>query len=96
MSRSYKKTPVVKDGRSGKEGKKFANRKVRRCKHDLANGKAYRKVFESWDIHDMVNYYSYQSFKKDKEAHQKEVKNGVRKYPFYTNEKSWLKYYKRK
>jgi hypothetical protein len=96
MSRSYKKTPVVKDGDSGKVGKKFANRKVRRYKHDLSNGKAYRKVFNSWDIHDMVNYYSYQSFKKDKEAHQKEVENGVEKYSFYTNESDWFKYYKRK
>lgn len=96
MSRSFKKTPVVKDGRSGKAGKKFANRKVRRYKHDLPNGKAYQKVFNSYDIHDYVNYYSYQSFKKDEEAHQKEYDNGVSNYSFYITEAAWLRHYKRK
>ncbi|PLS15071.1 hypothetical protein CVD28_24825 [Bacillus sp. M6-12] len=96
MSRSYKKTPVVTDGHSGKEAKKFANRKVRRYKHELANGKAYRRVFNPYDIHDHISYYSYQSFKKDQEAHQKEVDNGVAKYSFYTDENDWQKCYRRK
>lgn len=50
MSRSYKKHPIVKDP-AGKYMKRFANKKVRRTK-DIPNGKAYRKVFETWDISD--------------------------------------------
>lgn len=49
MSRSFKKTPIVKDRRVG--GKKFANHKVRRSE-DVPNGKAYRKFYNSYDISD--------------------------------------------
>lgn len=48
MSRSYKKNPVIKDCTRGM--KKLANKRVR--KHAVSNGNNYRKVFESWDIHD--------------------------------------------
>lgn len=50
MSRSYKKHPRVKDA-ANKGMKKFANKKVRHIKN-IPNGKAYKKVFESWDISD--------------------------------------------
>lgn len=50
MSRSYKKHPRVKDS-ANKFMKKYANKKVRRTK-DIPSGKAYKKVFESWDISD--------------------------------------------
>ena len=50
MSRSYKKHPRAKDS-AAKDMKKFANKKVRHTK-DIPNGKAYRKVFESWKISD--------------------------------------------
>lgn len=50
MSRSYKKHSRVKDP-ANKNMKKFANKKVRRTK-DVPNGKAYKKLFESWDISD--------------------------------------------
>ncbi|HAH17786.1 MAG TPA: hypothetical protein DCL29_02025 [Eubacterium sp.] len=50
MSRSYKKHPRVKD-KNNKGMKKYANKKVRHTK-DIPNGKAYKKVFESWDICD--------------------------------------------
>lgn len=50
MSRSYKKHPRVKD-KNSKGMKRYANKKVRRTK-DIPNGKAYRKVFESWNISD--------------------------------------------
>ena len=58
MSRSYRKTPILKE--TGKKKKRtFANRKVRRklnsdLDYTLANGKSYKKVFESWDITDYV------------------------------------------
>lgn len=50
MSRSYKKYPIVKDP-PNKGMKKYANKKVRHTK-DIPNGKAYKKVFESWEISD--------------------------------------------
>jgi hypothetical protein len=64
MSRSYKKTPVVKDGRSGKSGKKFANHKVRNYKGIIPNGKSYRKIFQTWDIHDCISMRTYAEHKK--------------------------------
>ena len=55
MSRSYRKNPVIKDGRfnrdNGKHGKKFANRKVRRSK-DTFQHKDYKKLYCSWEIND--------------------------------------------
>lgn len=50
MSRSYKKHSIVKDP-ARKYMKRFANKKVRRTK-DIPSGKAYRKVFETWNISD--------------------------------------------
>lgn len=50
MSRSYKKHPRVKDP-ANKFMKRYANKKVRHTL-DIPNGKAYKKVFESYDISD--------------------------------------------
>ena len=59
MSRSYKKNPILTDGRNGQVwAKRLANKKVRKYKKQLANGKSYRKLFESWDIHDWVSRYT--------------------------------------
>lgn len=55
MSRSYKKYPLWKDERSCKIGKITANNKVRtylKSNKDISNGKAYKKIFESWNICD--------------------------------------------
>lgn len=52
MSRSYKKA-VHKYAPTGTWGKKKANRKVRRTKN-IPDGKAYRKVFSTWDVHDCI------------------------------------------
>jgi hypothetical protein len=49
MSRSRKKHPIRKDHCKGE--KREANRKVRRTL-DVSDGKAYRKIYESWDISD--------------------------------------------
>lgn len=55
MSRSYRK-PIVTDGYKGSRRKQFhkncANRRIRRTVEEIANGKAYRKFYESWDICD--------------------------------------------
>jgi len=62
MSRSYKKTPIVKDNSRGrKKDKRSANKKVRNRKH-VANGKQYRKYFNTWDIYDYVSYCSLERF----------------------------------
>jgi hypothetical protein len=49
MSRSHKKVPGWCD--RSPFSKKEANGRVRRT-DELPNGNAYKKVFESWDIHD--------------------------------------------
>lgn len=67
MSRSYKKYPIVTDNGCSKELKKYANRVVRQKMKDvnfgIANGKSYRKLFESYDICDYVFYLSFEQFK---------------------------------
>ena len=57
MSRSYKKVPIAKDRRCGKDMKKFANKKVRRT-NELINGGTYKKVFDQWEIHDYVSRWT--------------------------------------
>lgn len=62
MSRSYKKTPIVKDNAGGrKHAKRQANKKVRRTKC-LSSGKQYRKVYNTWDIYDYVSYCTLEEF----------------------------------
>ncbi len=53
MSRSFKKHPGFYD--RSPFNKKKANEKVRHC-IDLPNGMAYKKVSESWDIHDYKSH----------------------------------------
>ena len=56
MARSFKKHPVLKYAPvRGRIGKCFANRKVRRNKGGISSGNAYRKLYETWDIHDVVD-----------------------------------------
>ena len=58
MSRSYKKHPVAPD-KVSYNSKRLANRKVRRSVNrgeELLKGKSYRKLYESWDIHDYIEY----------------------------------------
>lgn len=50
MSRSYKKTPIIKDNTYSKFGKKYANKRVR--KSDLGNNGNYKKLYEQYDISD--------------------------------------------
>jgi len=58
MSRSYKKTPIIKDNRGGRKvAKRTANKKVRNAKR-VSNGKQYRKYFNTYDIYDYVYYES--------------------------------------
>jgi len=54
MSRSYKKTAGFCD--RSPFAKKEANGRVRRTP-DLPNGSGYKKVYESWNIHDFKCIY---------------------------------------
>lgn len=55
MSRSYKKNPVYTDSTKGrKTQKRWANKKIRRYKKYISNGNFYRKIFESYEIHDFI------------------------------------------
>ena len=96
MSRSYKKNPIVKDRNKGM--KQIANRKVRNYKGDLANGKAYKKVFESYDISDYAFRTTYDEYLKDAEAIENAVLNGgLGEYHLRdTSYDDWFKTYKRK
>lgn len=52
MSHSFKHTLIVKDGTGSTykpRAKRWANKTVRRSM-DVPNGKAYRKIFNPWDI----------------------------------------------
>jgi hypothetical protein len=51
MARSYKAPYATDNGPDRKRRKRKANKAVRRAE-DIADGKAYRKVSESWDICD--------------------------------------------
>lgn len=54
MSRSYKKSKVIKVGKN-KYLKNFANRKLRK-NENISDGSNYKKHFESWDICDARFY----------------------------------------
>lgn len=63
MGKSKKKMPIVKDnGKSKKKDKAIANRIVRSRLKDpdfvIANGNAYKKEFESYNIADYVAYWT--------------------------------------
>ena len=84
MSRSYRKNPIIKDnGKSKKEMKSLANRKVRRKLNDsdfnISNGKAYKKEFESWDIADFISRWT-------KEDAIKEYESKSKKYRWFKEE----------
>lgn len=71
MSRSYRHTPILKDGgKSSKKNKQLANRYVRRVINRnpalRLKGKQYKRLYETWEINDYttrftekeaINYY---------------------------------------
>ena len=79
MSRSYKKTPWCTDGhvKTTKENKRIANKKVRKYHKKIHNGKAYKKLSCSYDIHDFKTRWTW------KEA----------KTEYYTNKELWQYYH---
>lgn len=51
MSRSFRHTGIIQDQHWARFGKRYANHRVRRSA-DVPSGGAYRKFYDSWDIHD--------------------------------------------
>ncbi len=88
MSRSYKRVPCCKDHTKGM--KKYANRYVRRNYLVVSSGKAYKKLFCSWNICDYKFLKSFSSFKKE------DSKYNRRKYSDKELYRMWYKYYKMK
>lgn len=65
MSRSYRKTPILKDGgRSSKYNKQLANRHIRRKANrdvysdHIGSNSFYKKMYESWEINDYISRYT--------------------------------------
>ena len=76
MSRSYKKNPILKDdGKSKKVAKTLATRltrrKFNRIDYEMANGNAYRKEFESWEIADLTSRWTKEKAIKEYEINSK-------------------------
>lgn len=95
MSRSYKKNPIYTDRPDGaKYWKRLANKKVRRKNNHFLKGNKYKRIFNSWEIHDYISRWSkYQAL------------NDFKRYEYlkeeYKNEedflnKHWKKYQYRK
>ncbi|QUH21925.1 hypothetical protein [Alkaliphilus sp. B6464] len=82
MSRSFKRTPVMKTGAQGsrKFSKRESNKKVRRYNNVITNGKAYRKLYNSWNIYDYIFYVPWSN-------HENYL---------YRSKNEWEKYYYRK
>lgn len=59
MSRSYKKTPIVKYvyGNTLKPGKKLSNKRIRKHE-DLSNGGQFKKISNTRFIHELKSYES--------------------------------------
>lgn len=91
MSRSYKHTPCCKDHTRGM--KQCANRYLRRNRLSVPSGKAYKKLFCSYNISDYKFLKSFREYKKD-----------YADYCYYYNKKysdvelykMWYKMYKMK
>ena len=62
MSRSRKKVPIAKYAPEGKIGQIFANRRVRRYKGDISDGNSYRKLYNQYDIHDVIQFESLREY----------------------------------
>ena len=67
MSRSFKRIGHCKSEKSCKKGKQFANRRLRRkgIDYEIPNGKAYKRLNESWDIcdyHCLMSWKDYEAW----------------------------------
>ena len=95
MSRSYKKNPIYTDRPHGaKYWKRLANKKVRKENIHFLKGKKYKRIYNSWEIHDYISRWT-------KEEALKDFKRYMYLQKYYKNEdeflnKHWKKYQYRK
>lgn len=78
MSRSRKKTPIIKDRVPGM--KRLANKKIRRHSEEIPKGKGYKKLFESYDISDYYFRVPEKEFMEKEIAAVKSYLNGHETY----------------
>lgn len=70
MSRSYRKNPILKNGKSAhqlkKEASRITRRRINRGDYDdyLPQNCQYKKLYDSWDICDYVSRYSISEVRK--------------------------------
>lgn len=93
LARSVKKNPICTDGRNGQKiPKRFSNKVIRHCE-DIPNGKAYKKYYCSWNIHDYISRYTWQEAKESYERNNSWHKIYPTLKEFY---RFWRHYYKNK
>lgn len=89
MSRSFKRTPIVKDNKRGRKYfKRHANKKIRKS-NEVVGGRHYKKVYNTWNIYDQRSYCTFEEYK------------GIREYlgEDITDEQlkiDWRRYFKNK
>ena len=91
MSRSFKKTPIVKDatlkGPTFKSGKQMANRRVRR-KNGIPQYGGYRKVYRSYNISE----YAFRMSESDLRMEWKNTRSWLRReFKTYDQAYRWWK-----
>lgn len=87
MSRSYKKSPVLKNNGKSRFWKQRANRMFRRipiCETPFGKSAYHRKYTESWDICDDIYKWSRAAAAADWEQEEKQLQAGALLY-----KKSW-------
>lgn len=94
MLRSYKKNPICSDRSNGaKFWKKVGNKKVRKSDDFFLKGNKYKKIYNSWEIHDYILRWT-------KEQAIKSYRKGYYSHRYKSEkeflDKCWEKYYKRK
>ena len=99
MSRSYKKTPYAGDTK-GKDKKRVANSKVRMTLKNLnqeLKHNDYKKIYDSWDICDYGEIYSWKEYWSHVLKRYIENPNLYKKPPNKKEEyRQWYKWYKMK
>lgn len=97
MSRSFKKSPVIKEDRSHKDGKKKANKSIRsKLKQgvEIGNGSSYKKHFDSWDICDCIDRCSEAQAIEEYNANKYNLQDEFKTLEEWL--KAWKKWYKNK
>lgn len=91
MTRSRRKLAAGKANCKGM--KQLANQKVRQHKGVIANGKAYRRIFESYDISDTGWFFTLNHAKRRQK--EMEIFYDSRGYDYLPDNWNWIEYWKK-